>query len=1066
MDSGGDGHGAPTARTITCGSCGVSAIDTARFCSECGAALTQAARPAEYKQVTVLFADVVHSMEIAEAVGPERLREIMAKLVDNAAAVVKRYGGTVDKFTGDGIMAVFGAPIAYEDHAARVCLSALGIQEEMTQISAEVETRDGIGLRLRIGLNSGQVIAGDIGATPLGYTTIGEHVGSAQRMESAAPPGGVMISASTARMVEDVATLAELQMVGVKGAASPVPAYRLMAMTGHDALARRHTSTPVGREWELGALTGMLHRAVGGHGCLVGLVGLAGIGKSRLVAEAMSVARSLGVDIFSASCESHAAEVPFHAIAALLRTAFGINELDDESARTRIRDRFTGVDPEDLLLLDDLLGIRHPGHDVPDIAADARRRRITTLVNAAYLGRSTPAVFVIEDAHWIDPTSESMLADFLSVVARTHSLVLVTYRPEYRGALSRVPGSQTVSLAPLDDSQTTSLVEELLGSDLSVAGLISQIADRAAGNPFFAESIVRDLADRNVLDGLRGDYVCTRDHADVTVPATLQAAIAARIDRLDPTAKRTLNSAAVIGVRFDEALLSQLADSTALPKLLEAELIDQVAFVPRAEFGFRHPLIHRVAYESQLKADRAALHRRVADSMAASASMGDANAALIAEHLQAAADLRAAYDWHMRAAAWSASRDIAGACLSWERARQVADEIAAGDPDAVSMQIAPRTLWCANAWRLHADVKGRRFDELQELCDRAGDKRSPAIAMTGLLAECLVQGRIREASQLAAEHSALLESIADPILTVGLAAGTIGVRVVTGEIQEVLRWSDAVIELAHDDPALGDYVMGSPLAAAHATRGVARWCFAHPGWQKDMERSVALSRGSDPWTRAAVMFYTFGAAIACGVQEVDGAVCQEIDEVLVFAQAAGDDLGVAFTKYTKGLVLVHGDATDRDRGLELLAEARQLTVQGRFYLSELPVIELYLARERTRQGGDVDDAINCMRTALEVLVERGQFAWAVAASAAFVGTLLGRGGERDLVEAEELIDRVATTPLEMASECLDVFVLRMRALLADARGEVDVYRDYRDRYRALATSLGFAGHMQWADSMP
>ena len=347
------------------------------------------------------------------------------------------------------------------------------------------------------------------------------------------------------------------------------------------------------------------------------------------------------------------------------------------------------------------------------------------------------------------------------------------------------------------------------------------------------------------------------------MPATLQAAIAARIDRLDAAVKRTLNAAAVIGVRFDEDLLSELADSAALPKLLDAELIDQVAFAPRAEFGFRHPLIRRVAYESQLKADRAALHRRLAAAIEANTLSGDENAALIAEHLEAAGDLRAAYDWHMRAGAWLASRDIAGACLSWERARQVADTIAAEDPDAVGLQIAPRTLWCASAWRLHADVSGPRFDELQELCDRAGDKASLAIGMTGVLVEGVVQGRIREASHLAAEHTALLESIADPTLMIGLAVGTIGVRVVTGEIQEVLSWSERVIDLAHDDPVRGNYVMGSPLAAAYATRSLARWCFARPGSRDDMQRAVELARGSDPWTRATVMFFTYGAGIAC-----------------------------------------------------------------------------------------------------------------------------------------------------------------------------------------------------------
>jgi adenylate cyclase len=1039
---------------------------TAKFCSECGSPLAEATRSAEYKQVTVLFADVVHSMDIAAAVGPERLREIMAELVDHAAGVVKRYGGTVDKFTGDGIMAVFGAPIAYEDHGARACLAAMGIQEQMGQIATGVASRDGIDLRLRIGLNSGQVIAGDIGSTSLGYTTIGEHVGLAQRMQSVAPPAGVMLSDSTARIVADVATLAEPEMAHIKGATEPVPAHRLLAMTEHHELGGRHASTLVGREWEVGALTGMLHRAVGGHGCLVGLVGPAGIGKSRLVAETASVARSLGVEVFSAFCESHAAEVPFRAIAALLRTGFGINELDAESARNRIRDRVPDVDPEDLLLLDDLLGIRDHGQDVPDIAADARRRRLTTLVNAAYLSRSTPAVYVIEDAHWIDPTSESMLADFLSVVARTHSLVLTTYRPEYRGALSHIPGGQTIFLAPLDDSQTVSLVTELLGAHPSVAGLVVQIAERAAGNPFFAESIVRDLADRHVLAGTRGEYVCTQDHADVTVPATLQAAIAARIDRLDAAAKHTLNAAAVIGVRFDEDLLSELADIGPLRKLIDAELVDQVAFAPRTEFGFRHPLIRWVAYESQLKVDRAALHRRLADTITASASLDDANAALIAEHLQGAGDLGAAYEWHMRAGAWLASRDIAGACSSWERAWQVADTIAADDdPDALAMQIAPRTLWCANAWRLHAGVAGRRFDELQELCDRAGDKTSPAIAMTGLLAERVVQGRIREASRLAAEHSALIESIADPTLMVGLAVGTIGVRVVTGEIQEVLRWSDTVIDLAHGDPARGNYIMGSPLAGAYATRSLARWCFLHPGWRDDMERAVELAHSSDPWTRATVMFYTFGAAVAAGVYAVDDAAHHEIDDALRMAEASGDDLAVSFTKYTKGLLLVQGDSADRNRGLELLTEVRELTLAGRFYLSELPVVELYAAREHARHG-HLDDAISGMRPALALLFERGQFAWGVVASAAFVGTLLDRGGKADLAEAEAVADRMATAPLEMASECRDLWLLLVRTLLLGARGDESAYRDYRDRYRASATSLGFEGHMKWASAMP
>ena len=240
--------------------------------------------------MTVLFADVVHSMDIAAAVGAERLREIMSELLDRSTAVVKRYGGTLSQFTGDGIMAVFGAPVALEDHAVRACLAALGIQEEAKRLAAEVQDRDGIDLWLRVGLNSGQVIAGEIGSGSLGYTAVGEQVGMAQRMESVAPPGGVMLSASTARLVDGAAALGEAELVQIKGADEPVPAHRLLGMGDRHRGVGRVESNLVGRRWEMSAVEGLLQRAVDGHGAVVGVVGPPGIGKSRLVREVAAMA--------------------------------------------------------------------------------------------------------------------------------------------------------------------------------------------------------------------------------------------------------------------------------------------------------------------------------------------------------------------------------------------------------------------------------------------------------------------------------------------------------------------------------------------------------------------------------------------------------------------------------------------------------------------------------------------------------------------------------------------------------------------------------------------------------
>ena len=751
-----------TAAPAVCQSCGATAHDGARFCDACGRRLVASVDAAEYKQVTVLFADVAHSMDIAAALDMERLREIMTHLVERSAAVVRHYGGGTVEFTGDGVMAVFGAPVALEDHAFRACLAAVDIQQEANRLAVDVQRRDGVALRLRVGLNSGRVIAGEIGSGSLGYAAIGQQVGLAQRMESVAPPGGVMLSESTARLVEHIVMLAEPEWVRIKGVDEPVSARLLLAIRPRQHLVVRTESRLVGRRPEMAALEALVECTIGGRGGVVSVVGPPGIGKSRVVREAAAIAAGRGVEVLWAFCESHAREVSFQVVAQVLRAGTGVTDLDGDVARARVRAQFAGADEQDLLLLDDLLGIADADTALPSIDPDARRRRLTAMVNAATLARTTPAVFVIEDAQWIDEVSESMLADFLAVISHTPSMVLLSYRPEYQGAVTRGSGAQTITLAPLGDSDTAALLGELLGSDPSVGEVAAAIAERAAGNPFFAEEMVRELVQREVLAGERGGYVCRADVADVAVPATVQAAIEARIDRLDAGAKRTLNAASVIGSHFGAQLLTALGIDPVFDELVKAELIDQVGSIPGSEHAFHHPLIRAVAYESQLKSDRAELHRRLAATIeAGSPESADQNAALIAEHLQAAGDLQAAYVWHMRAGAWSIHRDIAAARISWERARQIADALPADDPGRTAMRIAPRTMLCGAGWRVDAHIASH-FEELRELCTRTGDKASLAIGMTGMVMDHMMHARLREASRLASEQMALLESIGDP----------------------------------------------------------------------------------------------------------------------------------------------------------------------------------------------------------------------------------------------------------------------------------------------------------------
>ena len=1016
----------------------------------------------------MLFADVVHSMDIAAAVGAERLREIMTELVNRASAMVQRYGGTVDKFTGDGIMAVFGAPVALEDHAVRACLAALGVQEESKRLAVDVQAHDGVDLQVRVGLNSGQVIAGEIGSGAMGYTAVGEQVGMAQRMESVAPPGAVMLSASTARLVEGAATLGEPEMLRVKGADDPVPARRLLAMGDGPRAAWRAESTLVGRRWEMAAVDALLDRAIDGHGGVVGVVGSPGIGKSRLAREVAVLAGRRGVEVFTAFCESHTSQVPFHAVARLLRAANGVEGLDRQTARDRARDRIPDADPEDLLLLHDLLGVADPDVELPKIDPDARRRRLTALVNAASLARQAPALYVIEDAHWIDEVSESMLAEFLTVIPQTPSLVLVSYRPEYEGALARIHGAQTIALAPLSDPETAALVSQLLGDDSSVRELGQKIAERAAGNPFFAEEIVRELAERGVLHGKHGAYLSTAEIAEVSVPATLQATIAARIDRLDPRAKRTLSAAAVVGSRFGIDLLTVLGVKPVVADLVAAQLIDQVGFTRQPQYVFHHPLIRTVAYESQLKSDRAELHRRVAATIESrDPATVEENAALIAEHLEAAGELHAAYGWHMRAATWATNRDIGAARLSWERAIRIGDALPADDPHRAAMRIAARTMLCGIAWRVQVNVAGDRFDELRELCTAAGDKASLAIAMAGLVMDHVYHDRLREASRLASEAFALAESVGDATLTVGLCLPVLFAKLESGELCDALRWSQRVIDLADGDPSKGNFLIGSPLAVALTMRGIARYSLGRPGWRDDMRHGLAMARSVAPLSYASVIGYVYDPGILLGVLRPDDSAVREIKDVLQVAERSGDDFALGAAATALGFSLVDRQtAGERDRGQKLLARISEERVRRGHGLADLPIVNVYVARERARRG-DRDDAIPLMRAAADHLFRDGQLLlWGIPATGVFVETLLDRGSQGDVAEAETAIDRLASAPADEGLLIREIWLLRLRALLAQARGDDARYRDYRDRYRDMAKTLGFDGHIAWAEAMP
>jgi hypothetical protein len=563
--------------------------------------------------------------------------------------------------------------------------------------------------------------------------------------------------------------------------------------------------------------------------------------------------------------------------------------------------------------------------------------------------------------------------------------------------------------------------------------------------------------------------VCRADVGELSVPATVQAAIAARIDRLSAPARRTVNAASVIGARFGAELLAALGIDAVLDELLSAELIDQVRFTPNSEYAFHHPLIRAVAYESQLKSDRAELHRCVAAAIESrDPAAAEENAALIAEHLQAAGDLHAAYGWHMRAAAWATSRDIAAARHSWERARTIADALPTEHSNWAAMRIAPRTMLCGTVYRVHGnDVAAGHFDELRQLCIAAGDKASLAIAMAGMVMDHAYQGRIREASRLASEAMALIESLGDATLTVGLSFPAVYAKIECGGWPDVLRWSERVIDLADGDPFKGNFIFGSPLALALTSRAMARYCLGRPGWREDLRHGLDMARTADPLTSAAVVALGYVSGIPNGALAADDRAVREVGDALRIAQRSGNDMALAFARMSLGVTLVHRQtAAERDRGRTLLAEVSDVFARHAHNLGERPLVDVYVARERARHG-DLDEAIALMCAAADHLVREGQMlAWGTPATGVLVETLLDRGGDDDVAEAEAAIEQLAAAPADDRLAIRDIWLLRLRALLAQAHGDEAAYRDYRDRYRDMARTLGFEGHIAWAEEMP
>jgi adenylate cyclase len=1042
--------------TGRCGSCGNDLRAQARFCDMCGSSVSPRPAAGEHKQVTVLFADVVGSMKLAATLDAERLQHVMHELFNRAGTVVQRYQGTVDKFTGDGVMALFGAPLALEDHALRACIAALELQSVAGELAAEVLRCDGVDLHLRIGLNSGEVIAGQIGSGPGRYTAVGHPVGMAQRMEAAAPPDGVLCSLSTARLVGESARLSPVREVAVKGGDAPIPARQLLAVESNRTVLGRNEGVMLGRDAELSRLRALFDC---GHGCLVGIIGAPGVGKSRLISEFGATATSAGADMIVARCEAHTSTVAFRTLSRLLRAMFKVEGLDDAEARavTTGACSSTPLSAADAQILFDAIGIADPSAPPLQVSVDGRRRRLVELMAQAIRARPTRAVVVLEDVHWIDEPSDTVLADFATTLALTTSMLVTTYRPEFHGALHQ-DAAHRITLHPLVEPMALQLVRHVLGDDQSLTGLSERIAHAAAGYPYFIEEIVRDLVGREVLSGSRGSYHLVGDLDEISVPATIQAVLAARIDRLPAEAKAMLNAAAVIGTRFDIETLRALRPgmvSSHLAELVAAELIDQTEFVPRQRYCFHHPLVRAVAYDSQLTATRTEAHRRLAAAIEARDSgTSDENAALIATHLEAAGEYSAAHRWHMRAAEWLRPRDLRAARGEWQSAQRIADRLPDGGDDVMAKRIAPRTMLMSTLLYVGDDVDThQQYLRFRDMSLTAGDVKSFAVGTAGRIWSLVINNnQVPAAATLASEVEGIIDDIGSDSQAKSIVLNALAfARFTNCETDAALKNIDALLALADDAPTV-------ERAPARALRGVIEMLLGDSaiGWS-DLREGIDQARELHPVNYAMALHFS-GTVIALGMCRAED-MFEDVSEALTRAESFGDLSAIIAAQWAYGAVLLRMENPMREKGIRLLELARDSMCRHRMLNLGLATIAADLALDAARKGR-CDEAIEELRASFTVHMGSGTRVFGVCVGEALVEVLLARGTADDISEAHQVIehwrDRRPGIP------ALDLWWLKSRALLAKAEDEWPAYAQLARQYLHLCEKLDARGRLPQA----
>ena len=655
----------------TCPSCGAANPPENKFCGQCAAPLrtsptakfaapdsytpkhiaeriltSKATLEGERKQVTVLFADLKGSMELLADRDPEEARKLLDPVLEHMMEAVHRYEGTVNQVMGDGMMALFGAPLAYEDHAVRACYAALRMQESVGHYAQGVFQTYGVPIQIRVGLNSGSVVVRAIGSDlHMDYTAVGQTTHLAARMEQLALPGTILLTADTLRLVEGGVEVAARGPTTVKGMSGPVNVYELLRARAlrtriDTEVSGRGLSRFVGRDAETESLRRCLLAAARGRGQLVAVVGDPGAGKSRLLYELLHSDATLGWRVFETRAVPHGSNVMYSPIIDLFKRYFDVHDGDDrKTVVQRVHSALGQLEPlaaSHASALVALFDIDEPDSQWAALDPPQRRRRTLDACTGVLLAEAArqPIVLVVEDLHWIDGGTQAWLDVMVNALPAARVVVLVSYRPEYRHAWGSNTYYAQVRVEPLAPELAYSLLDSLLGIAEGLAPLKRLLVERTEENPLFLEEMVRDLAETGRLLGEPGARCLAGPVVDIRVPATVEVVLASRIDRLATEDKQTLQAASAIGKEGSLKVFAGIVNlsgqqlAAVLKRLHSADLIYESGSMVERQYTFKHALTHDVAYGSLLLDQGKALHRVIV------AAMEQLFAERLAEHVE------------------------------------------------------------------------------------------------------------------------------------------------------------------------------------------------------------------------------------------------------------------------------------------------------------------------------------------------------------------------------------------------------------------------------------------------